>query len=364
MWSVVKRLSLGLILIVLTSAVLLVSDRNNRVSSAGGPPPRPRVALISFASTLLFEDGTRGLIDGLAAGGYAAGDRMELTRYNAEADLATVNTIAREVIGGGFDVVITQGTPTLQAVANANRGGRVRHIYGLVADATRSGVGVSATDPYDHPPHLVGVSSFIPSIELFTPARQMLPSLKRIGLVWNSGETNSAIFAAEGRTTAASMGLEILEASVENSAGVGEAASSLVARGAQALWVSGDSTVQQGVGALIRAAVQGRIPVITIQPGDVDLGSLFDLGLNFYDIGRETAQKVVQVLNGTPIAKIPSANATGRVLMINTRALEKLREPWRVPPDLLAQAAVVIDKQGRHERARTANAPDGAGKSR
>jgi putative ABC transport system substrate-binding protein len=360
MWGAVKRLSLGVSLIVMTSAVLLVSDRDNRASSAR----RPRVALVSYASTMIFDEGERGLIDALTEAGYGAGNRIELARYNAETDLATVNTIAREVIGRGFDVVVTLGTPALQAVANANRGGRVRHLYGLVADATRSGVGVSATDPYDHPPHLVGVSSFIPSIEAFTPARQMLPSLRRIGLVWNSGETNSAIFTAEARTTAAALNLELLEASVENSAGVGEAASSLVARGAQALWVSGDSTVQQGVGALIRAASQGRIPVFTIQPGDVEHGALFDMGLNFYDIGRETGQRVIQVLDGTPIAKIPSGNATGRVLMINIRALDKLREPWRVPPELLAKASVIIDDKGRHERGKASDAAAATGRSR
>jgi hypothetical protein len=52
MWSVVKRLSLGVTLIVLTSAVLLVSDRDNRTAS----DRRPRVALVSFASVLIFED--------------------------------------------------------------------------------------------------------------------------------------------------------------------------------------------------------------------------------------------------------------------------------------------------------------------
>ena len=339
MWSVVKRLSLGLTLIVLTSATLLISDRNNRVSSTS----RPRVAIVSFASTPVFEDGERGLIEGLEAAGYKAGGRMELTRYNAETDLATVNTIAREVIGRGFDLVITLGTPSLQAVANANRAGRVRHIYTLVADATRTGVGVSATDPYGHPPHLVGISSFIPSADAFTVARQMWPSLQRIGLVWNSGETNSAIFTADARTTSAAMGLELLEATVDSSAGVGQAASSLVARGAQAIWVSGDSTVQQGIGALIRAATQGRIPVFTFQPGDVKQGALFDLGRNFYDIGRQTANQVVQVIEGTPISRIPSGTVTTRFLLINTRALKNLRDPWRVPPELLAKAKQVID---------------------
>jgi hypothetical protein len=50
-------------------------------------------------------------------------------------------------------------------------------------------------------------------------------------------------------------------------------ASSLVPRAAQVLWVSGDSTVQQGVGALIRAAALGRISVFTFQPGDVEQGA-------------------------------------------------------------------------------------------
>jgi putative ABC transport system substrate-binding protein len=357
MWSVIKRLSLGLTLIVLTSAILLISDRNNRVSSTG----RPRVAIVSFASSLIFDDGQRGLIEGLEAAGYKAGDRMELTRYNAETDLATVNTIAREVVGRGFDLVITLGTPALQAVANANRAGHVRHVYTVVADATRAGVGVSATDPNDHPPHLVGVSSFIPSVDAFTVAREMLPSLKRIGLVWNSGETNSAIFTADARKTSAAMGLELLEATVENSAGVGEAASSVVGRGAQAIWVSGDSTVQQGIGALIRAANQGKIPVFTFQPGDVEQGALFDLGLNFYDIGQVTAQLVVKVLDGTPISRIPSGTISTRFLLINTRALENLRDPWRAPPDLLARAKVIIDEHGRREQGEIAG---GAGKKR
>jgi putative tryptophan/tyrosine transport system substrate-binding protein len=354
MWSVVKRLSLGMTLIVMTSVVLLVSDRDDRTASDS----RPRVALVSFASVLIFEDGERGLIDGLAAAGYRAGDRMELTRYNAHADIATVNTIAREAVGGGFDLVISFGTPALQAVANANRAGRVNHIYGVVADATRSGVGVSATDPYDHPPHMVGVSSFIPAAEAFTPARQMLPALRRIGLVWNSAEANSGIFTADARVTSVAMGLELLEANVETSAGVGEAAASLVARGAQALWVSGDSTVQQGVGALLRAAAQGRIPVFTFQPGDVEQGALFDMGVNFYDTGREIAQRVAQVLDGSAPRSIPSAVVAHRVLLVNTLALANLREPWRIPPDILARASVIIDEAGRHER-KVADAPPG-----
>ena len=44
----------------------------------------------------------------------------------------------------------------------------------------------------------------------------------------------------------------------------------------------------------------------------------------------------------------------GLTLILLTSAV--LREPWCAPPDLLAKAAVVIDEQGRHERAEISGA--------
>lgn len=85
------------------------------------------------------------------------------------------------------------------------------------------------------------------------------------------------------------------------------------------------------------------------------LTSAILIGLNFYDVGRDTS-KLVQVLDGTPIARIPSAIITTRFLLLNTRALENLRDPWRAPPELLARARVIIDEHGRREQGAVASA--------
>ena len=42
--------------------------------------------------------------------------------------------IARQVTAGGYDLVITSSTPSMQAVANNNREGKVKHLFTLVAD--------------------------------------------------------------------------------------------------------------------------------------------------------------------------------------------------------------------------------------
>src|SRR6267142_44952 len=72
-------------------------------------------------------------------------------------------------------------TLSLQAVANANRGGKMVQVFGAVADPAVAGVGISYDKPLDHPRNLVGIGSLLPVGEAFGIARDMFPGLKRVG---------------------------------------------------------------------------------------------------------------------------------------------------------------------------------------
>ena len=65
---------------------------------------------------------------------------------NAQGDMPTGIAIARQVTAGNYDLVITSSTPSMQAVANTNRDGKVRHVFTLVADPFASGVGLDRAD--------------------------------------------------------------------------------------------------------------------------------------------------------------------------------------------------------------------------
>src|SRR4051812_36077711 len=102
MWFVIKRLSLGIFLIALTSSVLLVGDWHRRKTAVGRIP---QVAVLIYASQPILLEGAQGMIEGLAASGFSDGRSIALKQYNAEGDLATVNTIAKQVTDGHFDMV-------------------------------------------------------------------------------------------------------------------------------------------------------------------------------------------------------------------------------------------------------------------
>jgi ABC-type uncharacterized transport system substrate-binding protein len=351
MWFAVKRLSLGMLLIAAGSGVLLLTDVRPRGADGRS---RPRIAILQQASTPVMEDGVRGMIDGLAEKGYRDGETADITKYNAEGDLPTANSIARLITDGRFDLVITSSTPSLQVVANANKAGRAMHVFGIVADPYVAGVGLDRADPLNHPRHLVGQGIMVPVIDAFRIAKQMWPGLRRVGVAWNPAEPNSRLFIGKAREIAPQLEIELLEAQVENTSGIVEAIHSVLGRGAQALWVGGDNTVSSALGSVIATAREANIPVFSILPGNPERGTIFDLGFDFFEAGRQAGFLAADVLGGADPAAIPIRDV-GEVVrhrfLINLKSFKGLKDAWRVPDDLLHKADVVVDETGVHTRA-------------
>jgi putative ABC transport system substrate-binding protein len=305
------------------------------------------------------EDGVRGIMEALASRGYRDGENsVTIARYNAQGDIPTGVTIARQLTNGGYDLVITSSTPSMQAVANNNRGGSVSHVFALVADPFASGVGLDRADPFAHPPYMVGQGSFPPVETAFEIARRMLPSLERVGVPWNPAESNSLAFIEKGRTVAAQMGLTLLEANADTTSAVSDAVNSLIARDAQAIWVGGDNTVATAIDTVIAIGRRMGVPVFTVLPGPPERGTLFDSGFDFVEVGRQGGLLAADLLDGVDPTTVPIRDVLELVppfLSINTTVLDGVRDPWHVPDDVLAMANVVVDDTGTHRR-ETANA--------
>jgi ABC-type uncharacterized transport system substrate-binding protein len=340
-----KRLTLGLLLIALAAGVLLYTDRNARQSARqaeqhAGPGGRAlRVALVQHASLSVLEEGANGVIESLAARGYAHGGRIDLRRFNAESDLGTANAIAREVTSGSFDLVITVSTPSLQTVANANKSGmRTRHVFGLVTDPYGAGVGIDREDHLKHPPYLTGIGSMQPVESSFRMARQMRPELKTVGLVWNAAESNSLAQTVVARKLCKEMGITLLESSAENATSALESANSLISRGIEALWISGDITVSLASENIINTAKRARLPVFTSLPPSIRYGALFDLGANFTEVGRSLGILAADVLDGRDPATIPVENEVPEIFLYNDTILASLKDQWTISDAVRTQA--------------------------
>ena len=342
---IIRHFGPGLGAIALAAAVLLLSD----LPRAAKSEKTFNVAMLQMASQPIMDDGANGVISGLEKAGFAQGGSLVLSRFNAEGDMATANSMAAELVGGGYDLVITLTTSCLQAVGNANRRGGVRHVFGLVSDPTVSGVGIEK-EPLAHPAHMVGIGTLPPVGKSFELARKMNPKLKRVGVVWNPAEVNSEIATKAAREISQQLGIELIEANAENASAVKEAVASVVARDVDALWIGGDVTVLAAVDVVLQAARRAKIPVFTSIPGNAAKGAIFDVGANYSEVGQLVGSMAAKVLNGAEIANIPWETAIPPKLFINTTATKDLDDTWTIPQSLLDQADSIIDESGEHNR--------------
>ncbi|NDC62553.1 MAG: hypothetical protein EBZ59_00865 [Planctomycetia bacterium] len=343
----VRRAGPSLALLVVGSLVLLATDR------AGSTRRLPAVGVLQHTSSVVLDDAVRGMLDGLAERGWRDGQTCTIRRYNAEGDVVQANAIAREIAGGPFDLGLTSSTPSMQAMANANRSGRIRHVFAAVADPFSAGVGLDRADPSVHPPHMVGYGSLAPVHFTFTLARRLNPALGRVGVVHNPAESNSRRFMELARASCRVQGIELLESAVENSAGVVEAAKATLARGAEAIFIPGDTTVMSAVDAVIAAGAKAGVPVFSVNPGVPDRGTLFDVGFDFHQVGLAAGRLAADLLDGADPATVPireTAEVIPPRLFVNLVAPGVDRGRWRIPDDIVAQAAVVVDAEGVHER--------------
>ncbi|HSN23843.1 MAG TPA: ABC transporter substrate binding protein, partial [Methylomicrobium sp.] len=324
----IKRIAFSLCLIFIAAGILLWSDRHNRldplheqVASTAAIP----IAILQHSSNPLMDEIRLGILDALNARHFIDGQNIAITTYNAEGDLPTGNLMAQKIASGDYRLAVSISTVMLQALANANRAGRVTHVFGAVTAPTSSGVGIKALDSLDKPPYLTGIGTPQPVTEIFRVAKQINPALKTVGVVWNPAEVNSEFCTKQARAVSAELGLTLLEAPVEQTKDVREAAESLVARGIEAFWTGGDATVNSTVDTLIEVARNARIPVFSNIAGHAERGSLFDYGADYHEVGEQIGRIAADILNGANSATIPVKDFVPRRILLNEDTAKRLK---------------------------------------
>ena len=134
--------------------------------------------------------------------------------------------------------------------------------------------------------------------------QQFLPELHSLGVIYNSGEANSLTLVRVLKEQAAKKGISVEEATVSNSAGVFQAAKSLIGR-AQAVYIPTDNTVVSAFEAITQIGYQAKLPIFAADTDSVGRGAVAALAVDYYRMGRQTGEMVGRILQGVRPADMP-----------------------------------------------------------
>ena len=275
-----------------------------------------------------------GLKDGLAAAGYIDGENLKFEFQTAQGNPATAAQIARQFVGDSPDVLVGIATPSAQALASATQ------LIPVVFSAVTDPVGAKLVSSMDFPGgNVTGLSDLSPVGQHVDIMKEIVPDTEIIGVVYNPGEANAVSLVELLKARAATAGLRVAESTVTRSADVG-AATQAIAEQADIIYAITDNTVASAIAALIQAANNSKTPVFGGATSYVEEGAVAAVGFNYYQIGFQTAEYVVKILDGAAPGDLPARVAIGTDIVINPAAAGRLG--ITLPDSLTANPTSVV----------------------
>ena len=338
MWLVVRRLALGVILIIVISAALLLTDRGPRTSATGAPGTLGRkwnLDLLEYVQVLDVEEAERGIRDGLAEAGLVEGRDHELRVRNAHGDMPTLNTLVDAALGSGADLLLTLSTPTLQAALR--RAGDVPVVFTFVADAIAAGAGRSNED---HLPNVTGVPTVAAHDDMIALVRQLLPQARRIGTLFAPAEVNSVVNKDLMVKVAARHGFEVVALPVNTSTDIPDTTLSPLAERVDLICQGGSNLTASAFASITRPAMRVKVPVFGYLTSDFGNGAVVVLARDYYDGGREAGTMAARIMRGERPGAIPFKPLVTTQLLVNLDAARAIG--LTIPPAVVARADKVI----------------------
>jgi putative ABC transport system substrate-binding protein len=301
----------------------------------------PTVAIIKFGPLPPFELSQQGTLDQLAAYGYEDGENINILLYDSNVDVPTANTQIEDAIDQGADVIITITTPVTLAAINATSALAEPPVilFNTVTEPYAAGIAQAACLK---PAHVWG-SQALPDFGQILPLLfEVNPDIQTVGSIYSTSEPNAVASMALIEPLAEELGLELIVESVAETAEVGAAAESLADAGIEAFFIPTDSTVGNGLPAILAVAEEVGIPVFFADSAQVYSGVTVAAGLSYYQEGVDTGRVLIAYLNGEiDIATTGLSRQLGTRIAINLDSAAA--QGVEIPQSLLDQASFVIE---------------------
>jgi putative ABC transport system substrate-binding protein len=253
------------------------------------------------------------LKEGLEKQGYVEGKNLEWTYENAQGNPTIAVQISHKLISLEPTVIVTFSTPMTQAVATATP--NIPIVFGAVSDP-------GAAKLTSHK-NVTGLTDFVPPEQQFELIKTLIPDVKSIGVIFNSGEANSQKQVQEIKAMAAKQGIQVVEATVSKSSEVSAATKTLVGR-VDAILLPTDNTVISALETIIKIGISYKIPILGSDVDIVRRGAVAAFGVDWQQSGFKLAEMVSALLKGIPLKNIPIQNPQTLVLHVNKGAAQQM----------------------------------------
>ena len=262
------------------------------------------------------------------------GVSIEYRDFSGNNDTSTLLQIGAEVIADGYDAIIPIGTLAAQQMAASAQQTQTPVIYGTVSYpevANLTGI-----------PYVTGTSDALNMELILDMMLAQNPEIKTVGLLYSASETNSAPAIEEAKAYLDSKNISYIEKTGNTSDEIIAAVSSLVGQ-VDAVFTPTDNVVQAAELAIAPTLIQAGISHYAGADSFVRNGAFATCGVNYTDLGTQTADLALQVLQTGEFPEY--VRVSGDIITVNTDTAAALEADYSMFADMGAQLVEVQTTQ-------------------
>lgn len=259
-----------------------------------------KIGVIQLVEHSALDANYKGFVDGLAEAGYVDGQNISIDYHNAQGEQVNCVTIAEKLVNDRDDLIFAIATPAAQAVANITK--NIPIVISSVTDPESAKLVLKNTAPGTN---VTGTSDLTPCEAQMDLLKKLVPNAVKVGMLYCSSEQNSHFQIALAKAACDKLGLKYVDGTVSNSNEIQQVVTSLCGK-VDAIYSPTDNMIAAGMATVAQVANEKGIPTICGEEGMVVAGGLATYGINYYELGKQTAAMAVEILrDGKKPAEMP-----------------------------------------------------------
>ncbi len=241
----------------------------------------------------------QGFIDTLNKWAKSKNKTIKFDAKNALGDGANESTYARTLVASKPDLLL--GIATSSANKLANNTTKIPVLFTAVTDPVSAGFSTRS--------NVTGTSDMNPVEAQISLIKTIIPDCKKIGFFYNINEVNSQTQVNMAKRVCDSLGISYPKDDyvVDVASNISTVAASI--NGVDAVYIPTDNLLAANMSNVkIKLINEKKLPVIVGEAGMCDVGGLATVSIDYYQLGVQTAEMAIKILEGKKPADIPFEN--------------------------------------------------------
>ena len=282
---------------------------------AQGAEKKFKIGISQFAEHPALDQVRKGFEDELKAEGVDA----EFIYKNAQGDTGVAGLIAQKFVSDKVDLIF--GIATISAQTAKQATDEIPVLFSAVTDPVYSQLVDSMNSVGGN---VTGTTDATPMDKQLALFKDLNPEIKKIGIIYNTSESNSEIQVEQAIKEADKLGLEIVPVGVNNINDIPQAMNSL-AKKSDAFYGITDNIVASSIGLIAKTVNSKKIVSIGAEEAHVKGGLLMTNGLSYYELGKQTGAMAKKILvDDVKPSQMPVETSKTTAKVVNEKIMKKI----------------------------------------